>query len=148
MGQVTLQKPSKVLHGLARQTLNVLEQFTRTLVHQGNSTRQTVFVVRSLKSNLLGLPTITSLQLLYRANGIHSVASDIRKQFPKVFSGLDNLGEEYQIKLKEGAVLHALYTPNNVPIPMCGKVKEELDRMMAMGVILPVHDQTQWSALR
>ncbi len=76
-----------------------------------------VFVVQGLKSNLLGLPTITSLQLLYRANGIHSGVNDIWKQFQKVFSGLGNLGKEYQIKikLKEGAVPHALYTPRNVP---------------------------------
>ena len=146
LGQVTLQKPFKVLHGPARQTFNVLGQFTTTLAHQGNSTRQTVFVVHGLKSNLLGRPAITSLQLLYRANGIHSVASDIWKQFPNVFSGLGNLGEEYQIKLKEGAVPHALYTPRNVPIPMRGKVKEELDRMVAMGVISPVHDPTPWCA--
>ena len=142
LGQVTLQEPSKVLRGPATQTLDVLGQFTATLVHRGNSIRQEVFIVRGLKSNLLGFPAITSLQLLYRANGIHSGANDIRKQFPKVFSGLGNLGGEYQIKLKEGAVPHTLYTPRNVPIPMRGKVKEEIDRMVAMGVILPVHDPT------
>ena len=33
LGQVTLQEPSKVLRGPARQTLDVLGQFTTTLVH-------------------------------------------------------------------------------------------------------------------
>ena len=45
----------------------------------------------------------------------------MRREFPKVFSGLGKLGEEYHIKLK-GAVPYALYTPLNVPIPLHEKV--------------------------
>ena len=59
-----------------------------------------------------------------------------------MFSGLDNLGDEYHIKLKEGATPYALYTPRNVPIPLREKVKEELTRMEAMGVISPIQEPT------
>ncbi|MCG8623361.1 MAG: hypothetical protein MJE68_15385 [Proteobacteria bacterium] len=74
---------------------------------------------------MLGLPAIISLQLLYRVNSV-DIGGDMRWEFPKVFSGLGNLGDEYRIKLKEGAVPYALFTPRNVPIPLREKVKEEL----------------------
>jgi hypothetical protein len=48
----------------------------------------------------------------------------MRREFSKVFSGVGNLGDEYQIKLKEGAVPYALFTPRNVPIPLREKVRE------------------------
>ena len=52
----------------------------------------------------------------------------------------------YQIKLKEGAIPYALFTPRNVPIPLREKVKEELTRMEAMGVISPIQEPTPWCA--
>ena len=66
--------------------------------------------------------------------------------FPNVFSGLGTLGEPYQIKLKEGAVPHSIYTPRSVAIPLRSKVKEELHRMEAMGVISKISDPTPWCA--
>ena len=63
-----------------------------------------------------------------------------------MFSGLGTLGEPYQIKLKEGAVPHSIYTPRTVPIPLRDKVKEELRRMEAMGVISEIRDPTPWCA--
>ena len=92
--------------------------------------------------NLLGLPAI---RLLYRLNSI-DVGGEIWIEFPKVFSGLGNLGDEYHNKLKEGTVPHALYTPRNVPIPLHEKVKEELAQMEAMGVISPIQEPTPWCA--
>ena len=93
-----------------------------------------MFVVRGLRNNLLGLPAIISLQLLYRVNSVDE-GNDVRKRYPKVFSGLGNLGDDYIVKLKERAVPYALFTPRNVPIPLREKVREELTRMENMGVI-------------
>ena len=66
--------------------------------------------------------------------------------FPKTFSGLGMLGEPYQIKLKEEAVPHSIYTPRSVAIPLRSKVKEELHRMEAMGVISKISYPTLWCA--
>jgi hypothetical protein len=72
---------------------------------------QPIFVVKGLKANLLGLPTVTALNQVVRAN-IDTVVNHntgvmsqefVLKQFPPVFKGLGNLGEEYTIKLKPGA---------------------------------------------
>ena len=146
MKDISLEKPSKVLYGPAHQALDVCGQFTATLVHQQHSSSQTVFVVQELKTNLLGLPAITSLQLLKKVNATYTGVEDIKHRFQKIFHGLGNLGEEYTIKLKEDASPHALYTPMNVPIPLCGKVHEELQRMEKLGVISKVNEPTPWCA--
>jgi transposase InsO family protein len=70
----------------------------------------------------------------------------IKQRFAKIFEGLGTLGEEYQIKLKEDATPYLLYTPRNVPLPLREKVKEELERMEAMGVISKVDQPTPWCA--
>ena len=62
-------------------------------------------------------------------------SSDIEKEFPKIFSGLGTLGEEYEIKLKDDTSPYSTYAPRNVPIPLHPKVQEELSHMEAMGVI-------------
>ena len=62
----------------------------------------------------------------------------IQQEFPSLFQGLGNLGEEYYIEMREGVYPYAIFTPRNVPIPLHSKVQEELDRMEKMGVIAKV----------
>lgn len=78
------------------------------------TSQQAVFIIHGLQNNLLGLPAIISLLLLYRVNRV-DVEADMQKEFPEVFLGLGNLGDECHIKLTEGDVPHA---PRNVPIPL------------------------------
>ena len=54
------------------------------------------------------------------------------------------MGEPYSIKLKPGAQPHAIYAPRNVPLPLRGKVQEELSRMQSVGVISRVDQPTEW----
>ncbi len=129
-----LQKSSKVLYGPTSTALRTLGQFPNTLSVTNKTSEETIFVVQGLKTNLLGLPAITSLQLVHRIQAT-SVGITIQDRFPKVFQGLGNLGDPYKIKLREGAKPYALYTPRNVPISLRQQVKEELDRMEKIGVI-------------
>ena len=71
---------------------------------------------------------------------------DVSRRFPKVFTGLGNLGEEYHIQLREGAIPYSLYTPRNIAIPLRDKVCAELQRMETMGVISRVVKHTPWCA--
>ena len=107
--------------------------------------KQTIFVVRDLRRNLMGLPAITSLDVA-RQIGETIVASNVKEHFPKMFDGLGNLGEEYLIKLKGDAVPYSLFTPRNVAIPVREKVREELIRMEALGVVSKVTQPTAWCA--
>ena len=135
-----------MLYGPAYQSLKFLGQFTGKLTVQNKSHQETIFVVRGLKNDLLGLPALTSLQLVQRVGSTYTALADVKKDFPKLFTGLGDFGKPYAIKLKEDAKPHALYTPRNVPIPLQGKVLEELNRMESLGVISKVSEPTSWCA--
>ena len=144
---VELNKPEKILSGPSRKPLKVIGQFQGHFVHRTKQTSQSVFVVEGLKTNLLGLPTITALNLLVRVDIIADVSEkDIPKQFPSLFQGLGNLGEEYNIQLKPEAKPFAIFTPRHVPLPLCAKVQQELDRMESLEVISHVDQPTPWCA--
>ena len=51
-------------------SIQVLGQFNETLQCKDQSSQQTVFVVKGLKTNLLGLPAITALKLAAKIDAI------------------------------------------------------------------------------
>ncbi len=124
----------------------MIGQFSETLRRGHLSSIETVFVVNNLKTNLLGLPAITNLQLIQRVNATTVDDHSIMKLYPKVFTGLGTLGGEYHINQKENVVPHALYVPRNIPFPLRPKVREELNRMERIGVISKVEKPTEWCA--
>ena len=80
-------------------------------------------MINNLKTNLLGLPAITALNLAGRLDSVD--VEDIIKQNPDIFCGLGNLGDEYEVKLDENAIPYSLHTPRNVPSQR-EKVKKSL----------------------
>ena len=145
-----LTVPDKKLYGPAQNKLEVLGKFEGSLSHQGKTCKQTIYVVKGLKTNLLGLPAIVSLNLIARLGGMEeakvSNSNDIPEKFSSVFQGLGNMGEPYDIKLKPDAKPYALFTPRNIPLPLRPRVEEELQRMEKLGVISKVDMPTPWCA--
>ena len=146
LGRPQLGKPNKVMYGPAHQALNVIGQFSGWLKYGKRSAREKVYVVQGPKTNLLGLQAMTALQLVRRVHATDTGEPDVVKQFSQVFQGLGNIGDDYQIKLKENATPYSLFVPRNIPIPLKPKVKEELNRMEQLGVISKVTDPTPWCA--
>jgi hypothetical protein len=142
---IRLKESTKMLYGPSHQPLNVVGQFCSTLSKGQASSEQTIFVVKGLKMNLLGLPAIIALQLISKVEATSS-SQGIKERFKSVFQGLGTIGDEYKIKLKEGAVPHAIHTARNIPIPLRAKVQEELDRMEKLRVISKVEEPTPWCA--
>ena len=114
---MTLEKPSKTLHGPNHQCLDVKSQFTTTMTHHGSRTRQPVFVVKGLTMNILGLPAIQALRIASKIDSIsqpqiarkvnfatsRSYDTVIHNTFPKLFLFFCNVGEVYKISLKPNA---------------------------------------------
>ena len=148
-----LNTPEKTLCGPSRKPLKVRGQCQMQLTLKVASSKQQVFVVEGLKSNLLGLPAITALHLARRLDETRVNtppetldAAYIHQRFKKLFQGLGNLGEVFKIQLKPGATPFAIFTPRRVPLPLKKKVSEELQRMETMGVISRVDTPTPWCA--
>ena len=146
LNNCTLGHPEKNLYGPSRQPLEGLGKFEGKLAYDNKLTIQPVYVVNKLKMNLLGLPAITSLNLATRVDSVEYYSKGIMEKYPSLFNGLGNLGDEYEIKLKQNAKPFSLYTPKSIPIPLRAKVKKELERMESMGVISKVDEPTPWCA--
>ena len=147
VGQPALHAPDKMLFGASHCPLQVLGHCKAKLWYKNNrASVQTVYVVKGLSSNLLGLPAITALNLAARVEAIDDLRARVLQKFPAVFQGLGNLGDEYNIQLKPDAKPFCLFTPRNVPLPLRQKVKMELDKMESMGVISKMDEPTLWCA--
>ena len=146
LGKPSLSNPSKILYGPGEQQLNVLGQFEGTLQCKQRSCKHIIFVVKGLKTNLLGLPAIIELNLAARLDSTTDYDSLVQKKFQSIFKGLGNLGEPYTIQLKEYATPHAIFSARNIPLPLRSKVQDELTRMESEGIISKVHEPTLWCA--
>jgi len=74
-----------MLYGLSKQPLDVKGQFKGTFKHKGQSVRQSVFVVKGLKTNLLGIPAITGQNLAVRVDQTIDATSHSTLQYSKVW---------------------------------------------------------------
>ncbi len=70
IGYVKLEPPSRALLGPANQTLDVVGHFKGTLSLADKKHTDRIYVVGSLRNNLLGLPSIMGLQLLANTEAI------------------------------------------------------------------------------
>lgn len=139
-----LQQPEKPLLGPGRTPLDVAGFTKLQLKYKAQQTTEKVYVVKNLSTPLLGLPAISALGLLVRVNAVSM--DTLKTTYPKLCDGLGEVQHPYHIKLKPNAVPYSLKTPRRIPIPLMGKVKEELQRMEELGVITRVEEPTDWCA--
>ena len=140
-----LTKTNTLLFGPDQTPLEFIGTTSLSLTYRHHeSCSQTVYVIKGLRNNLLGLPAIRELTFL---TNVCTVEKPIMAQYPALFKGLRTFAQEYEIKLKPNSQPFALYVPRNVPIPLRSKVKEELQRMENLGVISPVEEPTSWCAV-
>lgn len=104
-------------------------------MYSNRSAEQTIYVVKGIENNLLGLLAIKALKMLAK---IEAIQKTILEQYPTLFAGLGILKGEYKIKLKPDAKPFALYTPWNVLLPLREKVQKEQARMESLRVISKV----------
>ena len=170
-----LQPSNKVLMGPCRQQIDCVGKIRATLQSNEHIFNEDVYVVKNLEQPLLGCTAGASLKLISKVNYIESVKSPVDNnlskqskgahtsdneqaanssaykakivtEYPKPFKGLGETQGEYQIKLRDNAQPFALHVPRKVPLPLLGKTKAEIGRMLTMNIISRVDEPTDWSA--
>ena len=107
------------------------------------------FLVVDVQSTpVLGLETCEQLDLIQRVMTVSGqepdqACSEIVQEYDDVFQGLGCLGVEYKIKLRDDAV-PVIHAPRRVPVALMKPLREELDRMIDLGVIEKVEEPTEW----
>ena len=136
-----LQKTDRRLCGPGNNMLSLAGMVETTVRHREVMTTQQVYVVKGLEKPLLGRPAIEKLGLLKR---VREVEVKVKERYPELFKGLGNLKGEYEIRLRPDATPYALTSPRRIAQPLLEKVKKELERMLAAGVISKVTEPTEW----
>lgn len=136
-----LSSSCKRLCGRSNVPIEVEGHFTADISYKGSVVKQHVYVVPGLATPLLGLPAIQDLCLLSPVEAIVTSETTYMKQCPRVFTCLGKLEGVHKIKLAIPFALCPL-PPRHVPLPLRGKVQEDLNRMEKMRLILPITEAT------
>ena len=103
--------------------LEVARVISATLKANHLESKQEIFVVRNLKTALLGRPAIEALNLVKVVNAVEeSYKEYVQARHPKLFKGLGKLDGKYHIQLKDNAVPYAVNTPRRIALPLMPKV--------------------------
>ena len=108
-----------------------------------------VYVIKGLSRPLHSMGVIEHLGIVKRLKKIEDLKTDQKKKwaeiYPKIFSGLGLIKcKPCKIAMKPDAIPFSLMVPRRVPLPLHDKVKEELERLVKLGVIVPVTKVTDW----
>ena len=153
-----IQPTRKTLYATGEHPLQTLGCARMQLSRGDTTVLEDIYVVRGVKSLLLGQPAIEKLGLIpnipgaYRVKAVNSeipkldTKDEVVKAYPKLFTGLGKLKGEYAIRLKDDAKPFCLYTPRSVPQPLMKKVEQEIAALVKSGVIEPVDEPTDWCA--
>ena len=111
------------LVGPGQNELKVSRWFEGTFKKGNDEVKETVYVVKGLKTPLAGIPIIRKLNLISEVNSVDKSKEDIVAQFPELFNRLGLIKGSYRIELEEEAKPYSIMAPRRVPIPQLPKVK-------------------------
>lgn len=120
--------------------LSCLGYFIANAKQKQKQFRFKVHVLSGDGSHLLGRNVAVAMGLVKRIAEIKQ-----QKALQPTEVGTLNV-KPVKITLKEGAVPYSVTTARRVSVPMLSKVKDELDRMVASGVITEIKEPTEWCA--
>ena len=142
LGQkIKLLAPEKPLLSASGDIMHVLGTFNTSLQWRNQKHTTTIYVAKKLHENLLGRDTVELLGMLTWAGAVNIV-----EDFQDVFEGIGNLGNLYNIKLRDGVRPFAISTPRRVAIHLREAVKEHLDMLEKSSVIKKITEPTAWCA--
>ena len=151
-----LQKQDMLVLGPDFSELNIIGILNLNLTYKDKTVKESAYVVKDIKSFILGQPALEQFQMLKRINKIGKKMMDsnsddqsytkvnVKAEYPKIFSGLGKFKKTYDIPLKEDAKPFAQPVPINIPIPSYKQVKEEIKKLVEAGILVPVNEPTEW----
>lgn len=138
----SLAPGNKALFGPGHVPLSVVGIAREALYCGDKHTTEDLYVVKHLNTALLSRPASVNLRLVARIDSID--LDSVKQTYPKLCDGLGLVQQPYTIKLRPDAKPVSLKVPRRVPLPLMGKVKQELQRMEQLGVISRIEEPTEW----
>lgn len=134
--------------------LNVVGSIKLTISYNNAVGKCLVYVIKDLKTPLLGREAIDQLKIIQPPKKVPSVnhtefadkqnSLDIARQYPSIFNEMGEFKGEVSIKLSENVKPYVQTVPRPVPIPMMSKLKSEIDRLLRLNIIEHMEEVTDW----
>ena len=132
------------VHSLDRRSRNAHDHFEQTTISEVNNIESAKSPVdNNLSKQSKSADTTDDEQ----AANSSAYKGKIVTEYPKLFKGCSEIQGEYHIKLRDNAQPFALLVPRKVPLPLFGKTKAEIDKMLTMNLISRIDEPTDWCAL-
>ena len=148
---------NKVLISPCKTKIPCVGKMNATIKTKSGIVTEEVFIVPNLEKPLLCRKAEVAFKLIQKVNEVNEVnevpekvtasveyKQKIVREYQEVFTGLGEIPGEYQIKLIENSELFALHVQCKVPLPLLKKTKEEIEKMLQMGVISRVDEPIPW----
>ena len=132
-----LQRPDRRLIGPGNTLIPCMGMTSVILRHGNHSVKENIYVVKGQQMNLLSKRACEGLRLL-------KCTVDSVEEESSLFKNLGSLPLQYKIELTENAEPYAIFVPRPVHFPLMEKTKQELDRMLQLGVIEEASGPTEW----
>lgn len=133
-----LIKTNITLKEISKNKLPVVGYFMPILKYKSAITKQKIFVLDVECNNLLGLKACTELKLIARINEISKQAYD-----PAIFEGIGCLPNTIRI-LIDKSLPPVVSATRKIPIRLRPRLKEELDNMEKLDIIVREEGPTDW----
>ena len=136
-----LHKSTVKLSAYNGSAIPVVGKSVLNLNHKGRSYPVLFIIVDIEATPILGLTTCSHLNLIKRIMHVDKDMHEIMtQQFQDCFGEIGKLPGVHHITI-DPTVVHP---PRKLPIALREKLREELRRMVKMGIIKPVHEPTDW----
>jgi hypothetical protein len=142
--QYPVRSPIKSFSG---HDIKPVGQVTLPVKHKEQTYDLTFYIVNLDSKPILGAKSCEKLGLVARVNQVEKqstdIPSDTQEKYSSVFEGLGCIPGQYSIKI-DPDVAPVIHAPRQIPVALRDKVKLELDRMEAEGVIIRQDQPTPW----
>lgn len=133
-----LSKTNIILKEISKNTLPVVGYFTPQIKYQKYCSKQKIYVLDVECNNLLGLKACSELKLIARINELSEFNLETT-----AFEGIGCLPNSVMISVDE-SVQPVVSTSRKIPLRLRPRLKEELDNMEKLGIIVREDAPTDW----
>ncbi|CAG4950691.1 unnamed protein product [Colias eurytheme] len=138
-----LLKTNVILKEVSKNKLSVIGYFMASITYKSLKIHEKIFVLNLNCSNLLSRDACVKLNMIMRINEIKNCNIDFFVQYKSVFEGIGELPGFHRIIVDE-RVPPVVRSARKIPIKLRPKLKEELNRLQQLNIIMPVSEPTDW----
>ena len=145
----SLKPPDRRPYNASGHEMCVTGMFESEVRYNNRSVRDKIYVVPKLKTPLLGKVALFGLDIVrFNLDSVCSApqSNSVAANYPKLYEGLGTIPGIYLIQQSDNAKPYSVAAPRNIPLPLRKSVREELDRMEKLEVIVKIEEPTDWCA--